>query len=406
MTNQLPSPQQEERPAENNDLRKKLQKRERRVLERLQEAQEAQDKALERFRRAEARLQRRTARVQRVEGRLTLIRQQLEELNAPAPVEARFIAPSTPKEDATPVGARFIAPAIPGEESEINRAPTDFVEEARAAAEAAEENARLAAERAAGAAARLEQPGSGAHLAQELLQIEAEAAQADMIAQEAERAAREAERRATDAERQLEEMSAIPLAGEEEEPERAELSPEMISEVSETVERGAVEESLFPSLEEAAQVAEIEAEEELMEAITAETIAAITAEHAAKAEALAEASSAHTREARRRAQQAEEALGEIRVAIRGNILTGKEAEIALQNAEREVTFAQAMLADAEAAEEQAVNAAMNAEAEAEVAEGMAYAATDRTGIVPLFQEEENDGETTIKTPVVRPQENS
>jgi len=36
----------------------------------------------------------------------------------------------------------------------------------------------------------------------------------------------------------------------------------------------------------------------------------------------------------------------------------------------------ARLADAEAAEEQALNAAMNAEAEAEVAEGMAFAAGD------------------------------
>jgi hypothetical protein len=73
-------------------------------------------------------------------------------------------------------------------------------------------------------------------------------------------------------------------------------------------------------------------------------------------------------------------------------LTGAEAEHALQEAEREVTRAQAFLADAEAAEEQALTAAMNAEAEAEVAEGMAYAAVDRSD--PLA-EEATDNETDI-----------
>ena len=62
----------------------------------------------------------------------------------------------------------------------------------------------------------------------------------------------------------------------------------------------------------------------------------------------------------------------------------EEAEHALQEAEREVTKAQAALADAEAAEEQALTVAMNAEAEAEVAEGMAYAAVERS--TPLLEE--------------------
>ena len=155
------------------------------------------------------------------------------------------------------------------------------------------------------------------------------------------------------------------------------------------------EEHTQSTFEEAAEVAEIEAEEEIVEAITAVTIAEITAERAAAAEALAEASSAHTREARRQVLLAEQALGEVRVAISNGLLTGKEAEHALQEAEREVTKVQAFLAAAEAAEEQAVTAAMNAEAEAEVAEGMAYAAVDRSStLLEEAQEQHNLEEAT------------
>jgi hypothetical protein len=67
----------------------------------------------------------------------------------------------------------------------------------------------------------------------------------------------------------------------------------------------------------------------------------------------------------------------VRLAIRSGSLSGAEADLTLQNAENELTRASAFLADAEAAEEQALNNAMNAEAEAEVAEGMAYAASER-----------------------------
>ncbi|HEY6411912.1 MAG TPA: hypothetical protein VIY29_31015, partial [Ktedonobacteraceae bacterium] len=101
---------------------------------------------------------------------------------------------------------------------------------------------------------------------------------------------------------------------------------------------------------------------------------------AAKAEAVAEASSARTREARYVALQADQALEEVRAAIASGALSGEDARTYLRNAEREATRSQAQLADAEAAEEQALNAAMNAEAEAEVAEGMAFAASDLAGI--------------------------
>ncbi len=291
-------------PSQAKNLRKKLQKREQLILKRLKEAQQAQTKALDRYHRAEERLQKRIDRVQRIEGRLTLVQQQLDELNQSPPAPA--------VETEMPTWAQRITPSsLDTYETRSITEPTDLVTEARAAAEAAEENTRLAVARA-----------------------------------------------------------------------------DEISQTTET-EKETVEEPSQTMIEEAAEVAEIEAEEEIVEAITAVTIAEITAERAAAAEALAQASSAHTREARRRAQLAEQSLGEIRVAIRNGLLTSDEAEHALQEAEREVTHAQAYLADAEAAEEQALTAAMNAEAEAEVAEGMAYAAVNHTG--PLLEEEQEPG---------------
>lgn len=288
------------------NLRKKLQKREQLILKRLKEAQQAQTKALERYHRAEERLQKRADRVQRIEGRLTLVQQQLNELNQSPPAPAA--------ETEIPTWAQPITSSSPDiYEAEGITEPTDLATEARAAAEAAEENTRLAAARA------------------------------------------------------------------------AEISRHAWTETE------TMEEPPQTMIEKVAEVAEIEAEEEIVEAITAVTIAEIAAERAAAAEALAQASSAHTREARRGAQLAEQSLGEIRVAIRNGLLTGEEAEHALQEAEREVTHAQAYLADAEAAEEQALAAAMNAEAEAEVAEGMAYASANRS-TVPLIEEEQEQGD--------------
>jgi hypothetical protein len=279
-------------PSRDKNLRKKLQKREQRILAQLQSAQQAQAKALERFHRAEARLQKRIARVGRAEERLTLVRQQLDELLASPPVETQSIAPPTADETRDTVGSQSIA------------STTAPVQQARAAAQASEENIRLMAGRAPGVASRQEQ---------------------------------------ADIRHQLEQ-----------------------------------------------EVQQIEADEEVVETITAVTIAEITAERAAAAKAFAEASSAHTREARRRAEEAERALGEVRISIRNGLLTGEEAEISMQRAEHRVTRAQAMLADAEAAEEQALNAAINAEAEAEVAEGMAYATVNHNA--SLLEEEQGERE--------------
>ena len=305
-------------------------------------------------------------------------------------------------------------------------------QEARAAAEAAEENARRAAERSAEAAARVEQMGSGRHLMQELLEIEAEADRAGAIAQEAERAAEQAE--------QEERTSAAPgmEAGDSGENEAAQTedneeerefyslmqieldatdipiaSPGEITETQEQEEITSPDQG-SPIIRDA-ENAELEEEEELVETLAAKSFAEIAAERAASAEAIAEASSVQTREAWRRVREAETALGQVRLTIRNGTLSGEEAEIALQDAENELTRATAFLADAEATEEQALDNAMNAEAEAEVAEGMAYAAErqfeDQQDPLPDLSasedapaEEDNESATTQKLPVIHPPE--
>lgn len=65
----------------------KLQKRERRLLERLREAQEAEARALERFQRAQAKLERRKTRIQRLEYRLSRIKEELTGEEVPPPAE-------------------------------------------------------------------------------------------------------------------------------------------------------------------------------------------------------------------------------------------------------------------------------------------------------------------------------
>ena len=132
----------EQTPSQTKNLRKKLQKREQRILVRLKEAQQAQEKALERYHRAEERLQKRMARVQLIEGRLTLVRQQIDDLH---------VNPAVPSaETEIPTWAQFIPPSSTDEEKSGSiLEPTVFIREARAAAEAAEENIRMAAARAA-----------------------------------------------------------------------------------------------------------------------------------------------------------------------------------------------------------------------------------------------------------------
>jgi hypothetical protein len=122
---------------------------------------------------------------------------------------------------------------------------------------------------------------------------------------------------------------------------------------------------------------EIAEEEEQLEVDVTRSRAEAAARAAAEAEMLAEASSVRVRKARIIARQADQELTLIRAAIRNGSLTGEAAEVALQAAENKSTHAHAELADAEDAEESAIDAARNAEADAEVAEGMSLSAADR-----------------------------
>src|SRR3989442_4646578 len=90
MTNKKSSPQQDEQSFQRT--RKMLMKERQRILEELQDAQDAQARSLERFYRAEARLQKRTARVQHMAAELMLLRQQLGEPAAPVPLSVSMPA--------------------------------------------------------------------------------------------------------------------------------------------------------------------------------------------------------------------------------------------------------------------------------------------------------------------------
>jgi hypothetical protein len=319
------------------------------------------------------------------------------------------------------------------EEASVEEAPASSIpnpailraREARAVAEVAEEAAREAIERAEDVADYLEQIGSARHLMQELAQLEDEAAQAATYAREAEEAALEAERAAAESEVSDEEIkltaeeeqiiASIPPEDEREldsaEVQDEEASPldaaqpdmqavsfqdaredasingetsgvEIPSSLGEATGRlhaqaDGASTYAHPTPLEAVQVEEIDEEEEALETVTAMIIADAAAIAAAEAEALAEASSARTREARSAALAADRALGTVRMAVRNGILVGDEAAAALNVAEHDATHAHAVLADAEAAEDRARTTAMNAEAEAEVAEGMAFASGER-----------------------------
>src|SRR5260221_12551773 len=113
----------DQQPTQNKDLRKKLQKREQRMLALLQEAQQAQANALDRFRRAEPRLQKRTPRLERAEERLRLVRQQLEVLHASSPAVEPPVASPTLDQTAPTMGSTHEAPTTATEADPVKEAP-------------------------------------------------------------------------------------------------------------------------------------------------------------------------------------------------------------------------------------------------------------------------------------------
>ncbi len=126
-----------------------------------------------------------------------------------------------------------------------------------------------------------------------------------------------------------------------------------------------------------ADIADIAEEEELLETVTSMIIADAAAEAAAEAEARAEACSVRAREARERARLAKQQVARVRAEIRDGTLTGEEAAHTLQQAQQEANRAHTIQIEAEAAEERALKAAINTEAEAEVTEGMSFAAGEQ-----------------------------
>lgn len=168
----------------------------------------------------------------------------------------------------------------------------------------------------------------------------------------------------------------------------------------------------------AMSISQLDEEEEDVEMLASTIVADAAAAAAAEAEAAAEASSARTREARRLAEDADLMLHQVRMAIERGVLRGEDAEAALHFTEREAARAHATLIDAEAAEAEAVRAAMNAEAEAEVAEGMSFAIEQRNAyeehiraqdeampVDGILLDELPDDDETVEIPVIHPKEN-
>lgn len=79
-----------------DETRKKWMKKEQKLLEQLREAQEAEARALERFRRVQARLQRRKARIERLKSKLLHLRQHM--IEEPVEQQAETLAADGIKE--------------------------------------------------------------------------------------------------------------------------------------------------------------------------------------------------------------------------------------------------------------------------------------------------------------------
>ncbi len=424
---------QEQKDQEHYESEKKLRKREKRLLDRLEEAHIAQRNAAERFQRAEARLLKRLARTQRLEARLATLRQQLESFASSAVTDTALkMAMSSQPTD------NIMKERLP-EEATVPEDENDIAGKARAAravAVATEQEARFAVERALRVAIRLEYMATGRHLSGELLNLEAEAAKASVAALDAEIAAQEAERLASSApiavtlplnpasgneiedtppqtitqnlndnETLINESTPDSSAHEtptndnetpiEETPSDANDNEMLIEETSLDESETNIHTGL-PTPMEHERVEEIEEDEEMVEMVAAMMIADVAAANAAKAESFAEEASARTAEARRSTQEAGAVLERIRAAIRSGTSSGDAAEAILFDAERDATHAHAVLADAEAAEERARRAAMEAEAEAEVAEGMAFATGDRNEHDEMRREEESPSSSILE----------
>lgn len=363
--------------------RRKLQKRELKLRERLEEARSSQAAALERFRSAEARLQKRIGRVNKLEKCLQEIQILLygesvtheeavsapvilplrissaqELLDQPDP-HVRSVPPiSAPEPPAHASTDDADLPTIEVEDAAFSPAEmAELLLSARAAANAAEQSARLAAVRAQAVAARLEVTGSTRHLAPVFTELQTTVARARVLAADASQVADEATRFSQQA------FPDTPLP---------DTPPELQA-------------PLF-TLPEFDTDSSEEDEEDLVSALASLMIAEATATAAAHAEAVAEEKSALTEQARRQVNLADQNLRRVRAAITNHDLVDEEAELALQEADNEFTRAMETLANAEKAEDLARRSALNVATSAAEHEELAHATLEQTDLADLNPE--------------------
>jgi hypothetical protein len=137
MEDQMLHVDREQETISDEDLARKLLKKEQRLLTRLQEAQEAEARAQDRFQRAEVRLQRRRARLERIKSNLMLVQKQIADAQItdqqPAQMESALVMPAT-LESTPRVDAEEVAPVqveqdiVVAQESEVSS--PSFVENA------------------------------------------------------------------------------------------------------------------------------------------------------------------------------------------------------------------------------------------------------------------------------------
>jgi len=194
---------------------KKLNKRKYHLQERLQKARESKEHAEERLQRMQVRMQKRSARVQRLEEQLRGIYQQLQGAHS----DSRIIVLNSAYADSTRIDRQAAQECLtetieqaPEDASitierreDVNIAVTQSVDlaglseaivqaqDARYAADVAEEAVCRAVVRVQAATSRLDQSGAARHLEQELIHMQQEIEQASRLAQEKEQAARQAE---------------------------------------------------------------------------------------------------------------------------------------------------------------------------------------------------------------------
>ena len=352
--------------------RRKLQKRELKLRERLEDARSSQMAALERFRSAELRLQKRIGRVNKLEKRLrevqTLLHgeSEVQEKDAGSPIhlplrimnEQELLGQPDPHvrdasalqtfEDDTNV------PALVQDAAALSPVEmADLLRHARAAADAAEGSARLAAARAQAVAANLELSSASRHLSPTLSELEETAVQARLLATDAGLVADEATRFFQQA------FEALPLLDTPDE-----AQPPLF---------------ILPEFD-----TDVDDEEELVSALASMMIAEATATAAAHAEVVAEEKSAQMDQARRQLDKAEQHLRKIRAAITNRELQGEEAELALQEAETIVAHAAQTLADAEKIANLARRSAMNVATSAMVREDMAHVALEQNELADFI----------------------